>query len=89
MTEAEKDKPAVALADGMNLVIDTVKNSLEKEAPIQETEQFDLCFHSPSIWRQPGESMQAYIVRRGNELAKLDSIASGGCTRTSWLPTCW
>ena len=79
MRPASDGQPATVDEGGMKLFIETVKKSLEKEAPVQEAEQFDRCFYDVKCWRAHGESMQAYIVRRNSEFKKLHTVIEGGC----------
>ena len=67
------------LTTGLETFLDTVRQALQKEAPIQEAEEFDRVFYAESCWRGRGESMQAYIVRRNQEFLKLNSVVEGGC----------
>ena len=68
----------VVRTSGLEMFLDTVRQALQKEAPIQEAEEFDRVFYAESCWRARGESMQAYIVRRNQEFSKLNSVVDGG-----------
>ena len=59
-----RDPDGTPLDDGMRAFLKAVRDSLKKEAPIQEAEAFDKCLYDRTVWRRPGESMTAYIIRR-------------------------
>ena len=77
-TTTNKDGKVEVATTGLETFLDTVRQALQKEAPIQEAEEFDRVFYADSCWRGRGESMQAYIVRRNREFLKLDTAVEGG-----------
>jgi hypothetical protein len=54
-----------------------VRDSLKKEAPIQEAEAFDKCLYDSTVWPRSGESMTAYIIRRQQDFKQLKNDAAG------------
>jgi hypothetical protein len=72
-----KDQEGSPTDDGMRVFLKAVRDSLKKEAPIQEAEAFDKCLYDRTVWRRPGESMTAYIIRRQQEFKQLRNDAAG------------
>ena len=62
---------------GMKLLLQTLKENIAAEAPVKVNELFLNAFYSPGVWRQPGETMQQYIVRREQDLKRLEEVLPG------------
>ncbi|CAE7745994.1 RE1 [Symbiodinium sp. KB8] len=62
---------------GMKLLLQTLKENIATEAPVKVNELFLNAFYSPGVWRQPGETMQQYIVRREQDLKRLEEVLPG------------
>ena len=60
---------------GVKLLIEIVRDALQKEGPIRVAETFEQVFYAKTVYRARGESMQAYIVRRRREFDKLGELS--------------
>ncbi len=66
---------------GLTLYLKTVRESPQTEASVEESVLFDQVFYENTVWRQQGEAVSAYLIRRRDEFKKLnDTLATeGGC----------
>ena len=55
---------------GMKLMLQTLKVNIAAEAPVKVNELCLGAFYSSTVWRQPGETMQQYIVRREQDFKR-------------------
>ena len=62
---------------GVKLLLGTLKEVIGAEAPVKTNELFLTAFYSPSVWRQTGETLQQYIVRREQDFARLEEVLEG------------
>ena len=62
---------------GVKLLLGTLKEVIGAEAPVKTNELFLTAFYSPTVWRQTGETMQQYIVRREQDFARLEEVLEG------------
>ena len=69
-----KDSQGKATTAGVQLFLETLRENIAAEAPLKVGELFMTAFYSPTIWRQPGETMQQYIVRRDQEFRRLEEV---------------
>lgn len=61
----------------MDLFLETLKAAIADEVPAKINDLFLQAFYSPSVWRRPAETMQAYIVRREQGFRKLEESSLG------------
>ena len=66
-------------SDGMQVFLTTVKESIQKETPVRESEEFDRVLYDDRARRQAGESMTAYCIRRDQEFKRLSTQIAGDC----------
>ena len=83
-TKDAEGKPAPA---GVKILLETLKENIAAEAPVKVGELFMTAFYSPTIWRQPGETMQQYIVRRDQEFKRLEEVLADERTQAIMLLT--
>ena len=66
-----------------------INDSLEKEEDVMETDLFNSVLYDRKVWRQRGESMTDYILRRNCEFEKLHTTVYGFTipmrTQAHWL----
>jgi hypothetical protein len=72
-----KDAEGKPTTEGMDLLLETLKSTIADEVPVKINELFPQACYSPSVWRRPAESMQAYIVRREQDFRKLEESSPG------------
>ena len=65
--------------DGLKLFLQTVRDSIQKEAPVRESEEFDRVLYDDRARRGVGEPMMAYCIRCDQEYKRLDAQIAGGC----------
>ena len=65
-----------ATDEGMQLLLNTLKDSLAQEAPVRAQELFLEYFYSPQVWRKNQETMAQYIVRRELAFTRLKEANS-------------
>merc|ERR1712194_33735 len=71
-TELKACEPSI---DGVEYLIECVKEALQQEKPVREAETFDMVLYDKTVWRQRGESMATYIIRRRREFDKLKELS--------------
>ena len=71
-----KTSDGKATAEGMKLLLATLRDSIAQEAPVRVNELFLAYFYSPAVWRRNNETMAQYIIRRESEFARLKEASS-------------
>ena len=71
ITKDSEQKPSMK---GIQLFLNTLRDSIEQEKPVKTNELFFNAFYSPGVWRVQSESMQAYIIRREQEFRRLEEL---------------
>ena len=71
----DKDAQGPVDTKGMLRLLDKLAEDLIQAKPMRAAELFDKLFFAKTVWRSPGESMQAYIVRREKEFADLNLVS--------------
>ena len=74
MTKGTDGKPN---DKGLKLLLQTLRDNIEQEAPVKTNELFFVAFYSPSVWRLQSETMQQYIVRREQDFKRLEEVLAG------------
>ena len=62
---------------GLRLLLQTLKDNIEQEAPVKTNELFFQAFYSPHVWRMQAETMQQYILRREQDFKRLEEVLAG------------
>ncbi|CAE7722529.1 GIP, partial [Symbiodinium necroappetens] len=62
---------------GLRLLLQTLRDNIEQEAPVKTNELFFIAFYSPHVWRLQSETMQQYIVRREQDFKRLEEVLAG------------
>jgi hypothetical protein len=60
----------------MDLLLKTLSASIEQEKPVRANQIFLKTFYGKNVWRQNGESMQQYAVRRTKDFSDLTTISA-------------
>ena len=66
----------VATEAGMKKFLGALNEGVNNEKPVRATEQFHKVFYKETVWRQIGETMQAYIQRRDRGFEALQKVSS-------------
>ena len=72
-----KDTEGKPFEKGLTLLLKTLRDNIEQEAPVKTNELFFGAFYSPQVWRLQTESMQQYIVRREQDFQRLEENLAG------------
>ena len=83
-----KDSDGKPSTKGIQLLLKTLRESIDHEKPVKTNELFFTVFYSPTVWRFQSETMQAYIVRREQEFRRLEEVLGGATLPESLRAMC-
>ena len=73
--EGTQESPKRPDPAGMQLFLNTLSGAIAIEKPVRAAELFEKTLYEPTVWRQPGESMSQYTVRRNVEFEDLKLVS--------------